>query len=110
MGTRTGSHREVELSAAERVPVRTVFLVGFMGAGKSSVGRALSLRLGWGFEDLDDRIKAGEGRGIGQIFVESGETGFRRVEEDALRGLLGEQVSSPRAFGLGGVAFLRVAL
>ncbi len=107
MRTRTGSHREVELSATERVPVRTVFLVGFMGAGKSSVGRALSLRLGWGFEDLDDRIQAREGRSIGQIFRESGERGFRRVEADALRELLGEPVSSPRIVGLGGGAFVQ---
>jgi len=84
-----------------------VFLVGFMGAGKSSVGRALSLRLGWGFEDLDDRIQAREGRSIGQIFRESGERGFRRVEADALRGLLGEPVSSPRVVGLGGGAFVQ---
>ena len=95
------------MSAAEQVPVRTVFLVGFMGAGKSSVGRALSLRLGWSFEDLDDRIQAREGRSIGQIFRESGETGFRRVEADALRGLLGEPVSSPRVVGLGGGAFVQ---
>ena len=38
-----------------------VFLVGFMGAGKTSVGRRLSQRLGWRFEDLDDRIVAREG-------------------------------------------------
>jgi shikimate kinase len=107
MRTRTGSHREVELSAAEWVPVRTVFLVGFMGAGKSSVGRALSLRLGWGFEDLDDRIQTRERRSIGQIFRESGETGFRRAEADALRELLGEPVSSPRVVGLGGGAFVQ---
>jgi len=107
MRTRTGSHREVELSAAERVPVRTVFLVGFMGAGKSSVGRALSLRLGWGFEDLDDRVQAREGRSIGQIFRESGEAEFRRAEADALRELIGELGSSPRVVGLGGGAFVQ---
>jgi shikimate kinase len=107
MRTRTGSRREVELSATERVPVRTVFLVGFMGAGKSSVGRALSLRLGWGFEDLDDRIQARERRSIGQIFRESGEAEFRRAEADALRELIGEPVSSPRVVGLGGGAFVQ---
>ena len=107
MRTRTGSHGEVELSAAERVPVRTVFLVGFMGAGKSSVGRALSTRLGWAFEDLDDRIQAREGRSIGQICRESGEAEFRRAEADALRELIGEQESSPRVVGLGGGAFVQ---
>jgi shikimate kinase len=107
MRTRTGSHGEVELSATERDPVRTVFLVGFMGAGKSSVGRALSLRLGWGFEDLDDRIQAREGRSIGQIFRQSGEDAFRRAEADALRELIGELESSPRVVGLGGGAFVQ---
>ena len=107
MRTRTGSHREVELSAAEWVPVRTVFLVGFMGAGKSSVGRALSLRLGWGFEDLDDRIQAREARSIGQIFRESGEDGFRRAEAATLRQLVGELGSFPRIIGLGGGAFVQ---
>jgi shikimate kinase len=63
--------------------------------------------LGWGFEDLDDRIQARERRSIGQIFRESGETGFRRAEADALRELLGELVSSPRVVGLGGGAFVQ---
>src|SRR6266550_4699255 len=107
MRTRTGSHREVELSAAEWVPVRTVFLVGFMGAGKSSVGRALSVSLGWGFEDLDDRIQSREGRSIGQIFRESGEAEFRRAEADALRELIGELRDSARVVGLGGGAFVQ---
>ena len=47
---------------------RTIFLVGFMGAGKSSVGLALSRRLGWAFEDLDHRIEAQERRSIEKIF------------------------------------------
>ena len=107
MRTGTGSHGEVILSPAERVPVRTVFLVGFMGAGKSSVGRSLSSRLGWGFEDLDDRVQAREGRSIGQIFRESGEAEFRHAEADALRELIGELESSPRVVGLGGGAFVQ---
>ena len=107
MRTGTGSHGEVKLSPAERVSVRTVFLVGFMGAGKSSVGRALSVRLGWGFEDLDDRIQSREGRSIGQIFRESGEAEFRRAEADALRELIGELRDSARVVGLGGGAFVQ---
>jgi shikimate kinase len=107
MRTGVGSHREVELSAARRIPVQTVFLVGFMGAGKSSVGRALSLRLGWGFEDLDDRIQVREARSIAQIFSESGEVGFRRAETEALRELISELGSSSRVVGLGGGAFVQ---
>jgi shikimate kinase len=91
----------------DRVPgVRAVFLVGFMGAGKTSVGRALSRQLGWGFEDLDERIQAREGRTIGQIFRESDEAEFRRVEQAALRDLLSELSSSPRVVALGGGAFV----
>jgi len=62
----------------------SVFLVGFMGAGKSSVGRALGQRLNWVFEDLDDRIEAREGRCVVEIFRDSGESEFRRAEHAAL--------------------------
>ena len=84
-----GSRRDVDTSAAGREkPVRAVFLVGFMGAGKTSVGRALSRRLGWRFEDLDDRIQAREGRSVSEIFQQSGEAGFRQAERAALAELL----------------------
>jgi len=83
-----------------------VFLVGFMGAGKTSVGRALGRRLGWEFEDLDDRIQAREGRTIEAIFRESGEAEFRRAELAALSDLLtGSPSSSSRVIALGGGAF-----
>jgi shikimate kinase len=65
-----------------------VFLVGFMGAGKTTVGRLLAIRLGWSFVDLDDRIRAREGREIAQIFRESGEAYFREVESACLRELI----------------------
>jgi shikimate kinase len=61
-----------------------------MGAGKSSVGRALGRRLNWIFEDLDDRIERQEGRPVPDIFRDSGEQEFRRAEHDALRNLLDE--------------------
>jgi shikimate kinase len=67
-----------------------VFLVGFMGAGKTSVGRALGQRLNWVFEDLDDRIVAHEGRTVAEIFRDSGETEFRRAEHEVLQELLNE--------------------
>jgi shikimate kinase len=81
--------------------MRGVFLVGFMGAGKSSVGLALSKLLGWPFEDLDERIQAREKRTIKQIF-ESGETAFRRAEHTALRDLLAQPAGAPRIVALGG--------
>jgi len=61
-----------------------------MGAGKSSVGAALSRRLGWPFEDLDERIQAREQRSIEEIFRLSGEAVFRRLEHEALRSLISE--------------------
>jgi shikimate kinase len=77
-----------------------------MGAGKTSVGRVLSLHLGWRFEDLDDRIQARERRTVPEIFQHSGEAGFRQAECAALRELLVEIESGPpRVAALGGGAF-----
>jgi shikimate kinase len=95
-------------SGSERLRVaRTVCLVGFMGAGKSSVGRALAGRFGCGFVDLDDRIEAREERTIAEIFRQSGEAEFRRAEHAALRDLLSELGSSCSVIALGGGAFVQ---
>ena len=59
---------------------RAVVLVGFMGAGKSTVGRALAERVTWDFVDLDTRIEAFTGRTIPEIFAEDGESAFRELE------------------------------
>ncbi len=61
-----------------------VFLVGFMGAGKSSVGRLLAKRLGRRFVETDDLIVAREGRSIPEIFTIGGEARFRELEADLL--------------------------
>jgi shikimate kinase len=89
----------------EPVQPRLIFLVGFMGAGKTSVGQRLGRMLGWEFEDLDDRIIAREGRSISEIFREFGEADFRRAETKALRALLAERSSASRVVALGGGAF-----
>ncbi len=86
---------------------RGIFLVGYMGAGKTSVGRALSKRLNWEFVDLDERIEAQEGRSIPDIFREFGEAGFRQVETRALRGLFATDNPSAKVIALGGGAFLQ---
>ncbi len=78
-----------------------------MGAGKSSVGRALGHHLGWPFEDLDDRVEGREGRTVEQIFQESGEAEFRRAEHAALRELLGQAGLFPRVVALGGGTFVQ---
>ena len=62
-----------------------VILVGFMGAGKSSVGRLLARRLGRCFVETDDMITAREGRSIPEIFAERGEAHFRALEEETVR-------------------------
>lgn len=90
------------------VSANSVFLVGFMGAGKSSVGRALGQRLNWLFEDLDDRIQAREGRTVAEIFRDAGESEFRRAEHAALRQVLEElRGGGARIVALGGGAFVQ---
>lgn len=64
---------------------RRVALIGFMGAGKSSVGLTLARLLAWQFVDLDEVIEEEQGRTIRQIFAAVGEPGFRTVESAALR-------------------------
>jgi shikimate kinase len=66
---------------------RNVILVGFMGTGKSVVGRALAVRLGFAFVDTDDLIEARAGKSITRIFAEEGEPHFRDLETEAIRSL-----------------------
>ena len=68
-----------------------IYLVGFMGAGKSTAARALAKRLDWKVEDIDALIERAERRDIPAIFRESGETFFRAREREALITLLPER-------------------
>jgi shikimate kinase len=68
-----------------RTMADNVVLVGFMGAGKSSVGRILARRLGRCFVETDEMITAAEGRPIPEIFLERGEAHFRALEDEAVR-------------------------
>ncbi len=78
-------------------------LIGFMGAGKSSVGRAVARRLKAEFLDLDERIESAAGRSVGEIFASQGEGVFREMEKEAIR----DAVSVPgRVVAAGGGAFL----
>jgi shikimate kinase len=86
----------------------SVFLVGFMGAGKTSVGRTLAQRLNWDFEDLDERIERREKRKVAEIFRDSGESEFRRAEHAALQDLLEElRAGTAKVVALGGGAFVQ---
>ena len=64
-----------------------IFLTGFMGSGKSYVGKRLAEREGLPFMDLDDCLEQQEGMSIAQIFAERGEDHFRAIESRLLRGI-----------------------
>jgi len=79
------------------MPVRAVFLVGFMGSGKNAVGRELARRLSWDFVDLDAQIEAREQQTISEIFRLRGESAFRLAETNALSDLLASLERGDRA-------------
>lgn len=65
--------------------MKNIFLTGFMGCGKTSVGRVLSERLGYRFVDLDQAIVSEAGASVKEIFASRGEPAFRRLESEALQ-------------------------
>jgi shikimate kinase len=65
-----------------------IYLVGFMGAGKTTVARALGARLGWRVEDVDEAIEGRERMSVAEVFAHHGEPYFRAAEREVLRGLL----------------------
>jgi shikimate kinase len=80
----------VSVEPAPGAELRRVLLVGFMGSGKSSVGRAVARALGWRFIDFDRAVAAEEGRSVPEIFRTLGEAHFRSAEERVGGRLLGE--------------------
>ena len=88
-----------------RAKTRVVFLVGFMGAGKTVTGEALACQLGWRFIDLDQRVEAREGRSIAEIFAKDGEAGFRGAEIAALGDVL-VSLQERTVVALGGGTFV----
>jgi shikimate kinase len=77
-------------SLPENLPLRIV-LTGFMGAGKSTVGRLLAAQLGWRFVDVDDEIEASQGATIAAIFAQHGEPWFRQLEHETILQLLNSE-------------------
>ena len=65
--------------------LNTIFLIGYMGAGKSVVGRLLSQINGFNFYDLDEYIEAKEGKKVSEIFNENNEVYFRKIENKYLK-------------------------
>jgi shikimate kinase len=91
--TESTIHTENKTSSAESpvIPahLKRLVLTGFMGAGKSTIGRLLADRLNWNFLDLDAHLEARTGATIPQLFAEQGEARFRRLESTALASALG---------------------
>jgi len=71
--------------------LRRLVLTGFMGAGKTTVGRLLATRIGWNFLDLDTYIESRTGLSVPAIFAAHGETRFRQLESEALASALGRR-------------------
>ena len=98
----TSATQEAEIAAA--LGARSVVLVGMMGAGKSTIGRRLSARLGMPFLDADAEIEAAAGMSIPDIFESRGEPDFRDGEARVIARLLD---SGPAVLATGGGAFMR---
>jgi shikimate kinase len=85
---------------------RSLVLIGMMGAGKSSVGRRLALRLGIPFTDADSEIERAAGMSIPDIFAMRGESEFRSGEARVIQRLL---EGGPQVLATGGGAFMNAA-
>ena len=94
----------------QATPPGTLFLVGFMGSGKTTVGRLLAQRMAWKFVDLDALIEEAEGKTIAEIFARAGEPAFRRREQELVRRIVEEiPQASGRVVALGGGTFCQPA-
>lgn len=83
-----------------------LYLVGFMGSGKTTVGRHLAHRMGWNFFDIDAEIEAAEKMTIAEIFSSRGEPEFRRIEAAILaQHVRWIEQGRPAVVALGGGAF-----
>ncbi len=100
--TNPSATQEAEIMAV--LGARSVVLVGMMGAGKSTIGRRLSARLGMPFLDADAEIEAAAGMSIPDIFESRGEPDFRDGEARVIARLLD---SGPAVLATGGGAFMR---
>jgi shikimate kinase len=66
---------------------RLIYIIGFMGSGKTTAGKKLASLLGWSFIDLDKKVEENEGKSIADIFSENGEEYFRIAESRMLKKL-----------------------
>lgn len=82
-----------------------IFLIGFMGSGKTTLGKQLSEKLGLPFIDLDERIETAAGMKINDIFSKKGEDFFRKLEAVRLREVIEEEENMILACGGGTPCF-----
>ena len=83
-----------------------IYLVGFMGCGKSTVGACLADELGWSFFDLDQEIERAAGESVSEIFERRGEAEFRALETETLQKRVRDvRAGRPQVIALGGGAF-----
>ena len=78
---------DATFSLKQRLGGRSLYLVGMMGSGKTSAGRPLAERLGYGFVDADAVIEQAAGCSIPEIFERDGEAGFRALESQVLNAI-----------------------
>ena len=76
---------------------RPVFLVGYRGSGKSSVGQALAAKLGWDFFDTDAIVETVAGKSIAECFAVEGEAAFRARETEALASVVSQVLTGRQA-------------
>lgn len=85
-----------------------IYITGFMGSGKTTVGRLVADKLGWDFVDLDTDIEEREHERVKDIFEKRGEAEFRRIETDAIKRWLRKiECGMPTVIALGGGAFVQ---
>jgi len=85
-----------------------IYITGFMGSGKTTVGRLVADRLGWEFVDLDSDIEEHEHERVADIFAKRGEAEFRRIETEAIKRWLRKiECGVPTVVALGGGAFVQ---
>jgi shikimate kinase len=83
-----------------------IYLIGFMGSGKTTIGRMFAEEIGWRFADLDDDIEAEHNTSISNLFATVGEAQFRRIETEAIRKRVQLiRRGLPTVLALGGGAF-----
>ncbi|MFQ5791690.1 MAG: shikimate kinase [Acidobacteriota bacterium] len=83
---------------------KSFFLIGFMGVGKTTVGRDLAKRLGMPFYDLDRMIEERAGKSVAEIFLAGGEEAFRTIETRVLQEMVSQE---PGVIATGGGTFTR---